>query len=147
MAKQSNDLIIAPTSALPVGATYPFVFPATADASSWWNDAKAYLVLTVTDVTSSPTIKPHLLTYDRASNTFFEFWVAASAESPGGSPPYTYAYILLDNGFTPSAGGVIKEVSQVYLAPYMRLDLEIGGTGSLTVTAGFNRVNSIYSGV
>lgn len=145
MARQTTDLILVPTSVLPVGATYPFVFPATTDGSPYWNDAKAYLVLTVSAVTSSPTVKPHMLVYDRASNAFFEVWAATSAQSPTGAA--VYAYVFLDNGFVPSASGVIKQASQVYLSPYMRLDLEIGGTGSVTLTAGFNRVNSIYSGV
>ncbi len=145
MARQETDLIVVPTNVLPVGATYPFVFPATSDGSPYWSDAKAYLVVTVSAVTSSPTVKPHLLAYDRASNAFFEMWAASSAQSPTGAA--VYAYVFVDNGFVPTASGVIKQASQVYLTPYMRLDLEIGGTGSVTLTAGFNRVNSIYAGV
>lgn len=145
MARQTTDLILVPTSVLPVGATYPFVFPATSDASPYWNDAKGILVITVSAVTSSPTVKPHLLSYDKASNAFFEIFAATSAQSPTGAA--VYGYICVDNGFLPTASGVIKEVKQVYLTPYMRLDLEIGGTGSVTLTAGFNRVNSTYSGI
>lgn len=145
MARQTTDLILVPTNVLPVGSTYPFVFPATSDASPYWNDAKAYLVITVSAVTSSPTVKPHLLAYDKASAAFFEFWVATSAQSPTGAA--VYAYSLVDNGFVPTPSGVIVQASRMYLTPYMRLDLEIGGTGSVTLTAGFNRVNSAYSGI
>ena len=56
MARQATDLIVVPTTVLPVGATYPFVFPASSDGSPWWNDAKAYLVSDVTAKTSSPTV-------------------------------------------------------------------------------------------
>ena len=60
----------------------------------------------------------------------------------------TYAYLLLDNGFVPTTPvGDIVDADQVYMTPYMRLALEIGGTGSVTLTAGFVRVNSPYSGL
>ena len=111
----------------------------TTSAEFQWLDAKAFMVVNVTAVTSSPGITPELQVYDAASGIWVAIYIQSSPSTP--TTAHTYLYIFTDTAFTPS-GSTIQESKQVYLAPRMRVVITHADADSCTYSVGFNRVNS-----
>ena len=101
-----------------------------------WDRAKAYMVLDVTAVTSTPGLTPKIQVYDSTSGQWITI-ASYTQVNPTGATTYTFC--ASDQSFAPST---VTETEQCYLTARMRVRIEHADADSATYTVSFLEVNA-----
>lgn len=106
----------------------------TNSAQVTWTDAKAYMVVDVTDLASTPSVVPKVQVYDSTSDQWITIASFTAITATG-----TYTYCLTDQSFAPAT---VTDTEQCYLTPRMRVRMEHADADSITYSVSFLEVNA-----